>query len=67
MPTYLKQLGYSAFVVGVMYATLMITSIISRIVIGIIADKFKIQKLLFLVFMVSFTKIRPISKINYHF
>lgn len=61
IPTLIKQLGFSPVILGLIYTVLPIVSILTKPVFGIIADKFRRQKLLFLVFQVSY-KIMQSSK-----
>lgn len=53
MPTLARQLGFSSVVVGTMYTVLNIIGMISKPGFGAIADRFKRQKILFLIFQVS--------------
>jgi len=53
LPVYARQLGFSSFVVGTIYAVLPIFGMLSKPLFGAVADHFKQQKSLFLLFQVS--------------
>ncbi|XP_076170167.1 sugar baby transporter isoform X2 [Ptiloglossa arizonensis] len=63
LPTIAKQLGFSGFLVGTIYTILPIVGFISKPLFGGLADKFKIHKILFLIFQV----IIAISMFAIHF
>ncbi|XP_031840492.1 sugar baby transporter [Nomia melanderi] len=50
LPTIAKQLGFSGFLVGTIYTILPISGLIAKPLFGGLADKFKIHKILFLIF-----------------
>ncbi|KAK3921168.1 Major facilitator superfamily domain-containing protein 6 [Frankliniella fusca] len=50
LPVYARQLGFSSFVVGTVYAVLPIFGMLSKPLFGAVADHFKQQKSLFLFF-----------------
>ncbi|XP_034255431.1 major facilitator superfamily domain-containing protein 6 isoform X2 [Thrips palmi] len=50
LPVYARQLGFSSFVVGTIYAVLPIFGMLSKPLFGAVADYFKQQKPLFLLF-----------------
>lgn len=52
LPTIAKQLGFSGFLVGTIYTILPISGLIAKPLFGALADKFKIHKILFLIFQV---------------
>lgn len=52
LPVYARQLGFSSFVVGTIYAVLPIFGMLSKPLFGAAADYFKQQKTLFLLFQV---------------
>lgn len=52
LPVYARQLGFSSFVVGTVYAILPIFGMLSKPLFGAVADHFKQQKSLFLLFQV---------------
>lgn len=54
MPTFARQLGFSATVVGSIYTVLPIIGMLAKPIFGAIADRFQRQKLLFMIFQVSF-------------
>ncbi|EFN78694.1 major facilitator superfamily domain-containing protein 6 [Harpegnathos saltator] len=55
LPTIAKQLGFSATLVGTIYTILPISGLISKPLFGGLADKFKLHKILFLIFQVVLT------------
>ncbi|XP_059057716.1 major facilitator superfamily domain-containing protein 6-like, partial [Achroia grisella] len=61
LSTYARQLGFSSATVGLIYTILPIFALIAKPVLGIIADRFKLQKIIFLLFqamtIVSFSAI----------
>ncbi|XP_026666852.1 major facilitator superfamily domain-containing protein 6 [Ceratina calcarata] len=52
LPTIAKQLGFSGFLVGTIYMILPISGLLAKPLFGALADKFRIHKLLFLIFQV---------------
>lgn len=52
LPTIAKQLGFSGFLVGTIYMILPISGLVAKPLFGAISDKFRIHKLLFLIFQV---------------
>ncbi|CAD1479928.1 unnamed protein product, partial [Heterotrigona itama] len=50
LPTIAKQLGFSAFLTGTIYTILPISGLIAKPLFGALADKFKIYKMIFLMF-----------------
>lgn len=48
LPTIAKQLGYSTFVFGTVYSTLLILSLIIKPIVGAIVDQFRVKKTIFL-------------------
>lgn len=52
MPVYAKQLGFSSVVVGTVYSILPITGMLAKPLFGALADRFRMQKLLFLCFQI---------------
>ncbi|XP_076762676.1 sugar baby transporter isoform X1 [Xylocopa sonorina] len=63
LPTIAKQLGFSGFLVGTIYTILPISGLIAKPLFGGLADKFKIHKILFLIFQV----VVAISMFTIHF
>uniref|UniRef100_A0A1B6D4I8 Major facilitator superfamily associated domain-containing protein n=1 Tax=Clastoptera arizonana TaxID=38151 RepID=A0A1B6D4I8_9HEMI len=47
LPTYAKQLGFSPLIVGLIYTFLPIMGMIAKPIMGVAADRFRCQKLLF--------------------
>ncbi|KAJ2954534.1 hypothetical protein O0L34_g2818 [Tuta absoluta] len=52
LSTYARQLGFSSATVGLIYTVLPIFGLIAKPLFGVIADRFKIQKSIFLLFQV---------------
>ncbi|XP_041987647.1 major facilitator superfamily domain-containing protein 6 [Aricia agestis] len=52
LSTYARQLGFPAETVGLIYTVLPVCGLIAKPLFGVIADRFKIQKLLFILFQV---------------
>ena len=52
MPTIAKQLGFTAFLTGTIYTILPISGLVAKPLFGALADKFKIHKMIFLIFQV---------------
>lgn len=52
LPVYARQLGLSSFAVGTIYTVLPIFGMLSKPMFGAVADYFKQQKSLFLIFQV---------------
>lgn len=52
MPVYAKQLGFSSVVVGTVYSILPVTGMLAKPFFGALADRFRMQKLLFLCFQI---------------
>jgi Nitrate/nitrite transporter len=52
IPTLAKQLGFSPVTVGTMYTFLPIFGLLAKPLFGAISDRFKVQKVLFLSFIV---------------
>ncbi|XP_068633079.1 uncharacterized protein Sugb [Battus philenor] len=52
LSTYARQLGFSSATVGLIYTVLPIFGLIAKPLFGVIADKFKIQKSIFILFQV---------------
>ncbi|KOC63116.1 Major facilitator superfamily domain-containing protein 6 [Habropoda laboriosa] len=50
LPTIAKQLGFSGFLVGTIYTILPISGLVAKPLFGALADKFKIHKILLLIF-----------------
>lgn len=48
MSTYAKQLGFSSFVVGIIYTVLPAAGMVAKPLMGGIADRFQCQKMIFL-------------------
>lgn len=67
MPVFAKQLGYSSSIVGLIYFVLPIVGMLAKPIFGAIADRFRRQKFLFLLFqlliIVSFASILLIPSI----
>lgn len=51
LPTIAKQLGYSTFVVGIVYSILPILSLIAKPIVGAVVDQFQVKRTMFLVFI----------------
>lgn len=51
LPTIAKQLGYSTFILGVIYSILPIFSLIIKPLVGAIVDQFQVKKTIFLTFI----------------
>lgn len=76
MPVFARQLGFSTFVVGTIYAILPILGLISKPLFGAIADRYQRHKLMFIIFIFltigAFSSVQfipPISKstkLDYH-
>lgn len=70
MPTFARQLGFSATVVGSIYTVLPIAGMLMKPIFGAIADRFQRQKMLFMLFqlltVVSFFCILFIPAIPQH-
>jgi MFS family permease len=68
LPIYARQLGLSSIVVGTIYTVLPITGMLAKPLFGAIADRYKLQKMLFLAFQivtaVSFFLIQFIPEIR---
>ncbi|XP_072930652.1 uncharacterized protein Sugb [Epargyreus clarus] len=52
LSTYARQLGFSSATVGLIYTVLPIFGLIAKPLFGIIADRFKVQKPIFIVFQI---------------
>lgn len=52
LPTIAKQLGFSPFLTGTIYTILPISGLVAKPLFGALADKFKIHKIVFLIFQV---------------
>ncbi|OWR42756.1 hypothetical protein KGM_206793 [Danaus plexippus plexippus] len=52
LSTYARQLGFSSATVGLIYTVLPIFGLIAKPLFGVIADRFKIQKSIFILFQV---------------
>jgi MFS family permease len=52
MPVYARQLGFSGVIVGMIYTVLPITGMLAKPLFGAIADRFRLQKTLFLAFQI---------------
>ncbi|KAF3425777.1 hypothetical protein E2986_10071 [Frieseomelitta varia] len=50
LPTIAKQLGFNAFLTGTIYTILPISGLVAKPLFGALADKFKIHKMIFLMF-----------------
>lgn len=50
LPTYAKQLGFSSVIVGTIYMVLPVAGMLAKPLFGAVADRFRLQKTLFLVF-----------------
>ncbi|XP_055319817.1 major facilitator superfamily domain-containing protein 6 isoform X2 [Sitodiplosis mosellana] len=76
MPVFARQLGFSTFVVGIIYYILPILGLISKPLFGAIADRYQRHKLMFVIFIFltvgAFTSVKfipPIlksTKVDYH-
>ncbi|XP_072383960.1 major facilitator superfamily domain-containing protein 6-like isoform X2 [Diabrotica undecimpunctata] len=53
LPPYIRELGFSSIVVGLMYTVMPIANTVARPFLGMIADKFRCQKRIFLIGGVS--------------
>ncbi|XP_037908689.1 major facilitator superfamily domain-containing protein 6 isoform X2 [Hermetia illucens] len=52
MPVYARQLGFSSVVVGTIYTILPVVGLLAKPLFGLIADRFRQQKRLFLIFQI---------------
>jgi hypothetical protein len=52
LPVYARQLGFSSVIVGTIYTVLPITGMLAKPLFGAIADRYKLQKMLFLAFQI---------------
>ncbi|XP_034839248.1 uncharacterized protein Sugb [Maniola hyperantus] len=52
LSTYARQLGFSSSTVGLIYTVLPIFGLVAKPLFGVIADRFKIQKSLFILFQI---------------
>jgi hypothetical protein len=52
LPIYARQLGFSSVVVGVIYTVLPFTGMLAKPIFGAIADRYHLQKILFLAFQI---------------
>ncbi|KAJ6640519.1 Major facilitator superfamily domain-containing protein 6, partial [Pseudolycoriella hygida] len=52
MPTLIRQLGFSSFIVGTIYTILPIVGLLAKPIFGAIADRFQLQRMLFLIFQI---------------
>ncbi|XP_039763628.1 major facilitator superfamily domain-containing protein 6 [Pararge aegeria] len=52
LSTYARQLGFSPSTVGLMYTVLPLFGLVAKPLFGVVADRFKIQKSLFILFQV---------------
>lgn len=52
LPVYARQLGFSGVIVGMIYTVLPITGMLAKPIFGAIADRFRLQKTLFLAFQI---------------
>ena len=52
LPVYARQLGFSGVIVGMIYTVLPITGMLAKPIFGAIADRFQLQKTLFLAFQI---------------
>ncbi|XP_008556141.1 major facilitator superfamily domain-containing protein 6 [Microplitis demolitor] len=69
LPVIAKQLGFSGFLVGIIYTILPISGLLAKPLFSSIADKFRLHKIFFLTFQailaISFFSIYFIPKINH--
>ncbi|KAF2885987.1 hypothetical protein ILUMI_20186, partial [Ignelater luminosus] len=49
MSVYAKQLGFSSFIVGIVYTVLPFSGMLAKPLMGAIADRYRCQKLIFLI------------------
>jgi len=52
LPVYARQLGFSSVIVGMIYTVLPITGMLAKPIFGAIADRYRLQKTLFLAFQI---------------
>ena len=52
LPVYARQLGFSGVIVGLIYTVLPITGMLAKPIFGAIADRYRLQKTLFLAFQI---------------
>jgi nitrate/nitrite transporter NarK len=52
LPVYARQLGFSSVIVGMIYTVLPITGMLAKPIFGAIADRYQLQKTLFLAFQI---------------
>jgi len=52
LPVYARQLGFSSVIVGMIYTVLPITGMLAKPIFGAIADRYRLQKILFLAFQI---------------
>jgi MFS family permease len=52
LPVYARQLGFSSVIVGMIYTVLPITGMLAKPMFGAIADRYQLQKILFLAFQI---------------
>jgi hypothetical protein len=68
LPVYARQLGFSGVIVGMIYTVLPITGMLAKPIFGAIADRYQLQKILFLAFQfltaISFFVIQFIPEIQ---
>lgn len=64
MPIIARQLGFSGTIVGVIYTILPICGMLAKPIMGAIADRFRIKKLLFIIFeIITAVALLPIAYI----
>lgn len=68
LPVYARQLGFSSVIVGMIYTVLPVTGMLAKPIFGAIADRWRLQKILFLAFqiltVISFFVIQFIPEIH---
>lgn len=68
LSVYAKQLGFSGFVVGIIYTIMPITGMFAKPIMGAIADKYRCQKKMFMTMIVitaiAFTCLQYVPKID---
>jgi MFS family permease len=68
LPVYARQLGFSGVIVGTIYTVLPVTGMLAKPIFGAIADRYRLQKTLFLAFQIvtaiSFFAIQFIPEIQ---
>ncbi|KAG4070995.1 hypothetical protein HA402_001432 [Bradysia odoriphaga] len=69
MPTLIRQLGFSSFIVGTIYTILPVVGLLAKPIFGAIADRFQLQRMLFLFFLiltaVTFFAINFLPELNH--